>query len=46
MVQERIATWLDEKVRRTAIQQYISILAGKAVIIGFEINASPSPLVQ
>jgi peptidyl-prolyl cis-trans isomerase C len=46
MVQERIATWLDEKVRRTAIQQYISILAGKASIIGFEINASPSPLVQ
>lgn len=46
MVQERIATWLDEKVRRTAIQQYISILAGKASIVGIEINASPSPLVQ
>lgn len=46
MVHERIAAWLDEKVRRTAIQQYISILAGKANIVGIEIAASPSPLVQ
>lgn len=46
MVQDRIAGWLDEKVRRTAIQQYISILAGKANIVGIEIAASPSPLVQ
>ena len=46
MVRERIAAWLEEKVRRTAIQQYISILAGKASIIGIEINASSSPLVQ
>lgn len=46
MVQERIAGWLNEKVRRTAIQQYISILAGKAEIIGIDIAASPSPLVQ
>lgn len=46
MVQDRIAEWLAEKVRRTAIQQYISILAGKASIVGIEINASQSPLVQ
>jgi peptidyl-prolyl cis-trans isomerase C len=46
MVHDRIATWLDEKVRRTAIQQYISILAGKAEIIGIDIAANPSPLVQ
>lgn len=46
MVQERIAGWLDEKVRRTAIQQYISILAGRAEIVGIDIAASPSPLVQ
>jgi peptidyl-prolyl cis-trans isomerase C len=46
MVRERIANWLNEKVRRTAIQQYISILAGKAEIIGIDIAASPSPLVQ
>lgn len=46
MVQARIATWLDEKVRRTAIHQYISILAGRAEIIGVEIAVTPSPLVQ
>lgn len=46
MVHERIANWMNEKVRRTAIQQYISILAGKAEIIGIDIAASPSPLVQ
>jgi peptidyl-prolyl cis-trans isomerase C len=46
MVRERIAGWLDEKVRRTAIQQYISILAGKAEIVGIDVAASPSPLVQ
>ncbi len=46
MVQARIAEWLNEKVRRTAIQQYISILAGKASIVGIDISASNSPLVQ
>ena len=46
LVRERIAAWLDEKVRRTAIQQYISILAGRADIVGIAIEASPSPMVQ
>lgn len=46
MVQQRIAAWLDEKVKRTAIQQYIAILAGKAQIVGVEIAASSSPLVR
>ncbi|PTM42882.1 peptidylprolyl isomerase [Bosea sp. 124] len=45
-VRPRIAAWLDEKVRRMAIQQYIAILAGRAEIVGVEIAASPSPLVQ
>jgi peptidyl-prolyl cis-trans isomerase C len=45
-VRERIAEWLTEKVRRTAIAQYLSILAGRAAIEGVEIAASPSPLVQ
>ena len=45
-VRPRIAAWLDEKVRRMAIQQYIAILAGRAEITGVEIAASPSPLVQ
>lgn len=46
MVRDRIAEWLDEKVRRTAIQQYVAILAGRAEIVGIDIAASPSPLVQ
>jgi peptidyl-prolyl cis-trans isomerase C len=46
MVQSRIAHWLDEKVRRVAIRQYIEILAGRAEISGIAFDASPSPLVQ
>jgi len=46
MVQSRIAAWLDEKVRRTAIRQYIEILAGRAEITGITFDASTSPLVQ
>jgi peptidyl-prolyl cis-trans isomerase C len=45
-VRARIADWLNEKVRRAAIGQYVSILAGRAVIIGVALNASASPLVQ
>lgn len=46
MVQERIAAWMGEKVRRLAIRQYVSILAGRAAIQGIDLEASPSPLVQ
>lgn len=46
IVRERIAAFLEDKVRRTAIQQYIALLAGKADIVGVEIAASRSPLVQ
>jgi peptidyl-prolyl cis-trans isomerase C len=42
----RIAAWLDEKVRRTAIRQYISILASGAEISGISFDANASPLVQ
>lgn len=45
-VRERIAEWLTERVRRVAIAQYLSILAGRAAIEGVEIATSPSPLVQ
>jgi peptidyl-prolyl cis-trans isomerase C len=45
-VQARIAAWLDEAVRRTAIRQYLSILAGRATITGIEIEASATPLAQ
>jgi peptidyl-prolyl cis-trans isomerase C len=46
LVRERIAGWMVEKVRRAAIRQYVSILAGRADIQGIELAASPSPLVQ
>ena len=46
LVRDRIAGWLNEKVRRTAIQQYVSILAGRAEITGIDLAASASPLVQ
>ncbi len=46
MVQARIAAWLEEKVQRVAIRQYISILAGRAEIIGISLESSASPLVQ
>lgn len=46
IVRDRIAGWLEEKVRRTAIRQYIGLLAGRARIEGIELAASASPLVQ
>jgi peptidyl-prolyl cis-trans isomerase C len=46
MVRSRIAAWLDEKVRRVAIRQYISILAGRAEITGISFDGNASPLVQ
>jgi peptidyl-prolyl cis-trans isomerase C len=46
MVAARIAEWLDEKVRRTAIRQYIAMLAGRATIEGVTLDAASSPLVQ
>ena len=46
IVRPRIAEWLDEKVRRLAIRQYISILAGRAEVTGITLDASNTPLVQ
>lgn len=46
MARERIAAWLDEKVRRIAIRQYIALLAGRAEITGIALDASATPLVQ
>ena len=46
VVRARIGEWLNEKVQRVAIQQYVSILAGRAEIAGIELAASRSPLVQ
>lgn len=41
-----IARWLCERVRRTAIRQYIGVLAGRAQIEGIDLAATASPLVQ
>ena len=46
LVRDRIAEWMAEKVRRVAIQQYVSILAGRADIQGIDLAAATSPLVQ
>ncbi|MES2711718.1 MAG: peptidylprolyl isomerase [Pseudomonadota bacterium] len=46
LVRARIAEWMGEKVRRGAIRQYFSILAGRADIQGIDLDASTSPLVQ
>lgn len=46
MVHARIAAWLEERVRRTAIRQYVEILAGRAQIEGIDLAAAGSPLVQ
>jgi peptidyl-prolyl cis-trans isomerase C len=46
IVRDRIAAWLDEKVSRVAIRQYIAILAGRAEITGITLDASTNPLVQ
>ena len=45
MVRERIADYLDESVRRRALQQYICILAGRAAVTGVNLAGS-GPLVQ
>jgi peptidyl-prolyl cis-trans isomerase C len=42
----RIAAYLAEHVRRTAIRQYLSLLAGRAVLEGVTLEAAQSPLIQ
>jgi peptidyl-prolyl cis-trans isomerase C len=46
LVHKRIADYLGERVRRTAIRQYISLLAGRAVITGIDLAGSDAPLIQ
>lgn len=46
LVQQRIADYLNEKVRRKAIAQYIYALISDADIEGFEFDVSASPLMQ
>ena len=46
MMQHKISAYLAEHVRRTAIRQYISVLAGRAVITGIDLAGTNTPLVQ
>lgn len=46
MVKERISDYLNEKVRRKAIAQYIHSLISNADIEGFDFSVSESPLMQ
>ena len=45
-VEEKIKTYLNEKVHRKALAQYIELLISDADIEGFEFQVSDSPLVQ
>lgn len=45
-VENKIKTYLDEKVRRKAVAQYIELLIADADIKGFEFDVTDSPLVQ
>jgi len=42
MVEDRIAGWLNEKVRRVAVQQYLTILSERASIEGIEMHTASS----
>ncbi|MEE2766945.1 MAG: peptidylprolyl isomerase [Pseudomonadota bacterium] len=42
----RIADYLQERVKRKAISQFIEFIAGEAEIKGFDLNVSDSPLLQ
>lgn len=46
MVRARIADYLDESVRRRALQQYVSVLAGRAAVVGVDLAPAAGPLVQ
>lgn len=45
-VYEQIAEYLNEKVRRKAIAQYIQVLISEAEIEGYDFDVSGSPLIQ
>lgn len=45
-VRERIADYLDTAVHFRALQQYVSVLAGRAVVTGVDLAGAAGPLVQ
>lgn len=46
LVSDKIARYLDERVQRKALSQYIHYLAGEAEIEGIDLTGSDSPLMQ
>jgi peptidyl-prolyl cis-trans isomerase C len=46
MVRETIAETLKARVEENALRQYVSILAGQAEIVGVDLQATQTPLVQ
>lgn len=46
LVESRIRDYIYARSLRTGISQYIRVLAGKARIAGFDMEATDSPLVQ
>jgi peptidyl-prolyl cis-trans isomerase C len=46
MVQQRIVDYLEQRVWRQAVRQYIQLLVGSADIRGINLPGSASPLVQ
>ncbi len=45
-VKDKIADYLNECVRRTALNQYVQQLIGKAEIVGIDLQGADSPLLQ
>ena len=45
-VANKIAAYLSKAVERRALSQFVSVLAGRADIVGVELAASSSPLLQ
>jgi peptidyl-prolyl cis-trans isomerase C len=45
-VRGAVAMALRQKTYVTALRQYLSLLAGEAAIVGVDLDASDSPLVQ
>ena len=45
-VRDRIAEQLKTGVEEWALRQHVSVLAGQAEIIGVDLNAADTPLVQ
>ena len=46
VVRQRIADYLDEAVHRQALRQYVTVLAGRAVVTGVDLGGAGGPLVQ